>query len=156
MKVIMIAKRFMKDHPRYGEPTFFETNILNGKKKHTIRAGNRIKNGEIISLRTWLGKPYRSKQREFAQVLVSRVWPITIDPIPKRPIEHSEQNFSIHIGDRYVAYWKPGTTANITQTELAKNDGLSKQDFLSWFGCDKKIIKPFVGQIICWSDKVNY
>jgi hypothetical protein len=55
-----------------------------------------------------------------------------------------------------VAYWKPGTTANITQTELAKNDGLSKKDFLSWFGLDKKVIKPFVGQIICWDEKVNY
>jgi hypothetical protein len=153
MKVIMIAKRFMKGHPREGEPTFFETNILNGKKKHTIRAGNRIEKGEIVSLRTWLSKPYRSKQREFAQVLVSRVWPITIKPNTE---PYSEQNFSIHIGDRYVAYWKPGTTANITQTELAKNDGLSKKDFLSWFGLDKKVIKPFVGQIICWDEKVNY
>lgn len=152
----MIAKRFMKDHPRAGEPTAFFQAILSGKKKHTIRAGKRFKSGEIVSLREWRGLPYRSKQREITQVLVSRVWPITIDPVPPRPLDnHSEQNFSIYVGDRYVAYWKAGITANITQQELAKNDGLSKEDFLSWFGCDKKIIKPFVGQIICWG-KVNY
>ncbi len=151
MKVIMIAKKFMKDHPRAGEPTGFWMAIICGRKKHTIRAGNRFKAGEIVSLREWRGLPYRSKQREFAQVFIDSVWPITIKPYRDRSPER--RRFVIHIKDRYVADWTG--TANITQKELAKNDGLSKEDFLSWFGCDKKIIKPFVGQIICWWP-VNY
>lgn len=34
---------------------------------------------------------------------------------------------------------------------VAKNDGLSCDDFECWFNS-----KPFKGQVICWSDEVRY
>lgn len=126
-------------------------------KVHTVRAGNRWKAGEWFSPRVWgndinpkSGKsgPYQSKQIEFAPpIMIEKVWPITIYP-------DAEHKFVIHIKDRYVADWEG--TANITQKELAANDGLTKADFLSWFKLDKEIIKPFSGQIICWSNKIQY
>ena len=36
---------------------------------------------------------------------------------------------------------------------IANNDGLTLEDFASWFGDFKE---PFDGQIICWTDKLNY
>jgi len=41
----------------------------------------------------------------------------------------------------------------IPARDVALNDGLSYQDFFSWFGIKKKL---FEGQIICWSNDIDY
>lgn len=109
--------------------------VLDGsdKKLHTIRAGNRWKQGEIVSLRVWSDKPYRSKQIEFAQVQLTKVIPIDIDfwPLSKHTWERK-----ILVGATYLSNHKV----------LANNDGLSLPDFLNWFQ------KPMNGQILCWGD----
>jgi hypothetical protein len=174
MRVLTFSRVFPSYHPKKGQPTFFVEKIWlwghnedgwsepeffpeykdhvdimkilmqNGAKYHTIRAGNRWKAGDWFSPRIWSDKPYRSKQIEFAPpIQVKKVWPITIKP-------HNEHGFVIHIKDRYVADWEG--TANITQSELAKNDGLEKADLLHWF----RVPKPFTGQIICWNENINY
>lgn len=148
MRVIIFSRNFPKTHPRSGEPTNFVKLIKRGTKKHTIRPGSRWKPGDKFSARYWSGLPYRSKQKQFATLEIKKIWPITIVP-------HHEHGYAIHIGDRYVADWTG--TANITIRELAAHDGLTKKDFLDWFGCLKKKIQPFSGQIICWNDKkINY
>ena len=48
--------------PRFEEP------ILQGIKGSTIRGKARCKEGDVLSLRLWIGKPYRSKQRELFKV----------------------------------------------------------------------------------------
>lgn len=105
-------------------------------KHHTIRAGSRWKAGDMASLRVWSDKPYRSKQIEFAQVEVKRVWSIEISEfwfIDNNIMEHQQVK------------------------ELAKNDGLEYADFVSWFKVHpKKKGDVFKGQVICWNDKVNY
>lgn len=63
----------------------FEAPILAGIKVTTIRRRRkdgkpRAKAGEIASLRVWTGKPYRSKQREFAQRKVEFTFPVRIGP----------------------------------------------------------------------------
>lgn len=147
MKVITFSRQFPATHRRAGEQTGFIQSIMDGSKSHTIREGSRWKPGEIFSARFWKGRPYQTKQKEFAQLQIKKVWPITIAP-------HPDRGYAIHIGDRYVADWTG--TANITIEELAGNDGLTKEDFLDWFGCNKKKIRPISGQIICWNDKINY
>ncbi|HRP30485.1 MAG TPA: hypothetical protein PKV73_01270 [Agriterribacter sp.] len=170
MRVLTFSRFYPAYHPKKGKPTFFVEKIVNGlnqitnagvevhenvdfnlelyylcdPKFHTIRAGSRWKVGDWFSPRVWSDKPYRSKQIEFAPpIQVKKVWPITIRP-------HKEHGFVIHIKDRYVADWEG--TANITQSELAKNDGLEKDDLLRWF----RVPKPFTGQIICWNENINY
>jgi hypothetical protein len=124
----------MRNHPRYGEPTFFETYIFNGKKKHTIRAGNRIKQGEMVSLRTWTGVPYKSKQREFKQVVAEKIFRIDI-----------YETMEIYIDGKFFCNYGSELIC-----DLARNDGLEEIDFKCWFTL------PFSGQIICWDEKVNY
>jgi hypothetical protein len=178
MKVLTCSRTFHKDHPKKGQPTWFvekiyksiwgahegSTNPLHPyweqydqafpvtgdfnenihqhqPKHHTIRAGSRWKVGDMISLRVWSDKPYRSKQIEFAQVEVKKVWSIEINVIQTSPV--------IIIEGKRLTY-EAGK-------ELASNDGLSLTDFIGWFSIHpKKKSQLFTGQIICWSEIVEY
>ena len=51
--------------------------------------------------------------------------------------------------DRGLVFYSDGLDEKIA--EVAKNDGLTVEDFKSWF----KYPSPFVGQILCWKN-VNY
>jgi len=181
-KVLTFSRVFPSYHPRKGEPTYFVEKIwnslwLNGKrdidykmvcdlnpdkdiwdywmkierleqnpKHHTIRAGHRWKVGDKFSPRVWSGKPYQSKQIIIApDIEVKKVW-----------------DFKINVDDDYVLMtiddW-PLFEENMTfqshfdaLEELAKNDGLTSDDFKSWF----KYPSNFDGQIICWNDKIEY
>ncbi len=153
MKVLTFSKQFPKDHPKEGQQTHFVQKVLHSllpdsyepatgigwpAKLHTIRAGNRWKVGDMASLRVWSDKPYRSKQVEFAQVEIMKIWPVTIiiDDIFN----------PICSGDKVLP-------AGL----IARNDGLETDDFTNWFKIHpKKAGAIFTGQIICWSDKVEY
>lgn len=176
MKVLTFSRFFPKGHPKAGERTYFVEKVWksiwdahlgsnnplypwwekydeafpqwkNGfdvnenihthhPKHHTIRVGNRWKAGDMAILRVWSDKPYRSKQIEFAQVEIKKVWNIEVCEfwfIDNNIMEH------------------------IQVKELAKNDGLLYTDFINWFNIHpKKQGTVFKGQIICWSDKLNY
>jgi len=110
-------------------------------KYHTIRTGNRWKVGDMASLRVWSGYPYRSKQVEFAQVEVKKIWQFEI----------SHGNYSID------TIQQGSFIPNVDLLKLANNDGLYVDDFWSWFNIHpKKNENVFRGQIICWNDKIEY
>lgn len=167
MPVITFSRVFPKGHPRAGEPTHFAEKILKGLsipdywswfdnanchcgadhhefirsfnytifdiKHHTIRAGNRFKVGDKFSPRVWSGKPYASKQIQFAPDLeVKKVWDF-----------RNDEKGRFFINDVLV---------NPLHSDISKNDGLSLEDFLNWFPSEK----VFEGQIICWSDQIEY
>jgi hypothetical protein len=177
MKVLTCSRNFPKGHPKAGQPTYFVEKIWNGFRDEsrwlpdsfqqwienygqvlkgdeyltalaireikltTIRAGSRWKAGDMASLRIWSGAPYRSKQVEFAQVKVKRTWAVEINVSQTSPV--------ILIENRLLTY-EAGK-------ELAANDGLLLTDFISWFNIyPKKKAAGFTGQIICWSDKIDY
>lgn len=163
MRVITVSRTFPGYHPKAGEPTYFVEKIwaamadehieikmhqpgsdldfykyYNAEpKRHTIRSGDRWKVGDMASLRYWQGKPRQkgSKQIEFAQVEIKQVWPIKI--------------VGEFIFNQFDNVW---FAAHLDQ--LSANDGLSVDDLKAWFKMPVKT--PFIGQIICWSDKVNY
>jgi hypothetical protein len=165
MKVLTCNRAFPKGHPKAGQPTYFvekiwacpEVSVLNAgllkeeiinfqrheylfqPKHHTIRAGNRFKVGDMASLRVWSDKPYRSKQIEFAQVEVKKVWSVEITM--------SHTFWTIQINGKTIYDAEP----------IAANDGLTLEDFVDWFTVHpKKKEQLFTGQIICWSDKIEY
>jgi len=169
MKVLTFSRVFPAYHPRKGEPTFFVEKIWAGlqlpeppeekylpfisldvlnvdAKGHTIRSGNRWKVGDKFSPRVWSGKPYASKQIEFAPPIeVKKVWDFKF--IPKPWIDES----SIEISGRKIE----APEFNL----LAMNDGLSTHDLLYWFGEGMEMStkrKPFTGQIISWNENINY
>lgn len=166
MRVVTFSTKFPVKHPRAGEPTFFVEKVVKGlhrpgvkpfdvdmntemyhivePKFHTIRAGSRWKVGDKFSPRIWSGKPYASKQIQFApDIEIKKIWTIIKNP-------NDLHGFAFHInGNRYVADWEM-ETANIMLKDLSKNDGLSKEDFVNWFP------EYFTGQILCWNENVNY
>lgn len=103
-------------------------------KLHTIRSGHRWKVCDKFSPRVWSGKPYASKQVIIAPDMeVKKVW-----------------NFEIE--DRIMYVDKMPLTIVEYRELVARNDGLSYQDFKDWF----RFPKPFSGQIICWNESLNY
>ena len=161
MKVITFSRFFPTKHPRKGEPTYFVEKIWAGladktdrmqgdvdmdwgeyyngvPKWHTIRAGNRWKVGDFFSPRFWSGKPYASKQSLITEPIeIKKIW-----------------NFEI-IKDGYCLN---GTLIGLTElTEIAKNDGLSADDFELWFAIHPSAKNNnFAGQILCWNEDINY
>lgn len=173
-RVITFSRFFPIYHPKAGEPTYFVEKILNSlgvtiqqvakekpynnaahiindffvmdgsdTKHHTIRSGNRWKVGDTFSPRVWKGKPYNSPQIQFApDIEIKKVW-----------------NFDIYFEPYHKVVFKINhKQQNIKQMEiLAKNDGLEYIDLLDWFKVHPKLKAfHFEGQIICWSDTVNY
>jgi hypothetical protein len=127
-------------------------------KYHTIRTGHRWKVGDKFSPRVWgddvnskngRSGPYQSKQIVIApDIEIKKVWKYEVK-IPHKKIElWFLNNTLISESNGYKRQWFNVGLIN----EIAKNDGLELFDFLEWF----KHPKPFLGQIICWNDKIEY
>lgn len=181
MQFITFSTVFPSYHPRAGQPTHFVEKIWNslpysveydylfktkrllgygnvdemvdiyqgyGPKHHTIRAGHRWKVGDWFKPVIWgdninhkSGRrgPYHSKQVQFAEPLqIKKVWNFQID------------RGHFFIEDYIVAVGEDPKQGYLKR--LAANDGLSVPDLLSWF----KYPKAFDGQIISWSDNIEY
>ena len=134
----------MKGHPKAGEPTDFKDKLLSGEKIHTIRGNyllwqkriREVQSGNaVVSIRQWEGKPYRSNQVEIAR------------------IDHSSgcgvQLISMGKPNKDEIYWNVDSMRTKERLdEVAKNDGLSCEDFCRWFFPDRIKKSHFIGAII--------
>lgn len=170
------SRYYPKYHPKAGQDTYFVEKIwqclfnmgisYNGTKPglqreletfsnpshfikpkhHTIRAGYRWQTGQTFTPRVWSGKPYASKQITIApDIEITSTHLVTIE---------KNDDYICMMVDHYPFYEENATM--VTQSEaletLAKNDGLSVDDFKAWF----KWPKNFTGQIICWNKEIEY
>jgi hypothetical protein len=124
--VLTVSKEFPKTHAKAGKDTRFVQNIsklfsVENTKIHTIRGNfdlwfkraKEINEGKaILSIRYWSGKPYNSKQVEICK-------------LEKIGIEKLE--------DPANFVFAPIEGKAINWDEVAKNDGLSFEDFCEWF-----------------------
>lgn len=124
--VLTVSKQFPKTHIRAGESTGFVESIkrlfsVESEKIHTIRTNyelwskraKEINEGKaILSIRYWSDKPYNSKQVEICR----------LERIGVEKLEDPTNFVYAPIGDKAVN-WE----------EIAKNDGLSFEDFCEWF-----------------------
>ena len=177
-KVITVSEKFPAYHPKKDKPTYFkqqiwgslynqgfdltkqikdpETYMFNNwfnrrPKNHTVRLGRRWKTGDTASIRVWgtdinpksgrIG-PYHSKQ-------------IIIAP----DVEVTVYNIIISCNQYMFQPMKPTGTPDeyilISSGELALNDGLSLEDFTSWFNPKGKK-QEIEAQIICWNKNIKY
>jgi len=178
MKILTFSRQFPVKHPRAGQPAFFVESILTtlgfnirtipdiirpyindfavmdgtSAKGHTIRAGDRFKPGDMVSLRVWSGKPYASKQIEFGQVEVKKTW--NFDLIK------DQVSVEWRINDQFKGYYTLVTASqskNPGLFKVARNDGLLLEDFVAWFAVHPKNKDwQFHGQIICWDETIQY
>lgn len=166
-KVITFSRNFPAYHPKAGQPTGFAFKFWRSlplrswelseymeayrkvhpwcesefaswaqhpPKYHTIRAGDRWNVGEKFSPRVWSGKPYNSKMITLApDITIEKIWNVEVD-----------SDLCL-----WVLTDKEGEDDDLLE-KVAMNDGLSLQDLRDWFN------KPMIGQIICWSSKIDY
>lgn len=137
--VITLSKTFPSFHKRKGKQTNFKEAFLAGQKNpnfsktsyifrklHTIRANYELwakrfeeieKGNAQLSVRQWSGKPYISKQIEIARL--TREDGIGI------------QQLSFCFGE--ISKMRIQNAVEPSLETLAKNDGLSLQDWFEWF-----------------------
>jgi len=163
-RIITFSRTFPAYHLKKGEQTLFVEKLMLGfppfeqitdlfsvlplaldrlteiyPKYHTIRSGSRWKIGDKFSPRVWSGKPYASKMITIApDIEIKQIWTFECD-----------ENGVISVGGFYCD--------TRTEKQIAKNDGLSLEDFKEWLvmPCFKSK-KPFKGQIICWNENLEY
>lgn len=134
--VLLISRYFPAKHPRSGESTFFPARIQNGlgephyipspaSKIHTIRANydmwskraEEINAGKaVLSIRYWSGRPYQSKQVEFCKL--ERI---------------GIQKLGFSSGKIHYPFIDVDKASSLDIEVIAKNDGLSFDDFEAWF-----------------------
>lgn len=124
--VITLSRNFLAYHKRAGEETHFKEKFLSGEKLHTIRANyplweKRIKEVQegraILSIRQWTGNPYRSKQVEIATLTAK-------NGVGLQRLEFTDCRLRFPYTDSEWTF----------MVSLAKNDGLSLNDWVDWFG----------------------
>ena len=133
--VLTLSHSFPANHAMHGKPTYFREKFLGTpgmlRKLHTIRANytlwakrfEKIAAGDAcLSVREWMGAPYRSKQREIARLTKE-------DGIglQKLQLEVADKLF----GKYHVRIDDGCGSASII--ELATNDGLQLEDWKDWF-----------------------
>lgn len=126
--VLTLSKAFPATHPLRGEPTGFRE-AFRKTKLHTIRANYRlwkkriadVQRGEaVLSVRQWSGRPYRSKQVTIATLTAE-------DGVGLQQLTDIDTNAycfypCVRIDKR-----------DIDKVLVAKNDGLSLDDWREWF-----------------------
>lgn len=139
--VLTISETFPKTHKKSGMPTFFVQQINSLVKKHTIRGNyalwkkrfEKIQKGEAcLSVRTWEGKPYNSKQIEVFNFK-------NTDGIGIQKLEFYEDKD----GCATIKYPLINNRFEPNIQVIAENDGLSIVDFKEWFK-DNDLSKPMV------------
>lgn len=129
-----VSRYFPATHPRKGEPTGFVDFILAGDKIHTIRGNyelwskrmTEVQAGRaVIELFYWSGKPYHKDENGIGQVVFA-----TLDKDSGCGIQMLEFT---SLGFRSRPIINGYMEDNFYFSPLAKNDGLSLQDFEDWF-----------------------
>jgi len=117
MKVITLSKVFMQNHPRAGQPTGFRNKVESGVKIHTLRANKNgyYKDGDVVSLREWEGRPYASKQ-----VVIRDAVTIGVERVTLR-----------RFGE-FATVCGGGGSRKIAVHVIANNDGLYVDRFKRW------------------------
>lgn len=121
--VLMIAKNFLAYHKRAGQATDFEAKIKAKEKLHTIRPNyekwkekiEEVKSGKAeLVLKQWEGRPYRSTPNKLS-IYDDK------DDVDVSKLTKTADGFFVN------------DTIKVEPEILAKNDGLSLQDFEDWF-----------------------
>ena len=121
--VLMIAKNFLAYHKRAGQSTEFEAKIKDKEKVHTIRPNyekwkekiEEVKSGKAeLVLKQWEGRPYHSTPNKLF-IFDAK------DDVEVSKLTKTADGFFVN------------DTKKVEPEDLAKNDGLSLQDFEDWF-----------------------
>lgn len=142
--VVTLSKVFFPLHSRKGEETHFKEKVISGEKIHTCRRNSKfwatrltnIKDvGGVLSLRQWSGKPYRSNQEIITEIPAENIGfqTVKITRIITK-IEHFAEGIKEPFATaKHYEWFAEVDERPIVLHELAKNDGLTEDEFKEWF-----------------------
>jgi len=133
-----------KNFVRMFKPRFAAA-VEAGTKRQTVRPMPKRmpRRGDTISLRCWIGAPYRSKQRVLREAKIERVAEIVIAadevlPIKIRPMQDDRDE------RRYL-----NLSYSPTPDDFARADGFADwTEMREWFAREHGL--PFAGIVIFW------
>lgn len=103
--------------------------VASGQKTQTIRKSARCNPGDVLSLREWTGKPYRSKQRVLREAKATEIHSVVI----------SGQAMFLDMYGLCIE----------RKDILARADGFTNWDEMrDWFEATHGL--PFEGELITW------
>lgn len=140
---VMLSKTFFPQHPKAGEATHFAKKVIHGEKRHTCRCNydywhERItkvqERGGVLSLRQWSGRPYEkgSTQERIMDVPASMV-EVQRLVMSRQSNKYKERKGSVFEPSAEYRYFAEVDGTPIDVAEIAKNDGLTLEDFKAWF-----------------------
>jgi|GEM_PF-895496 len=110
----------------------FAGKVRDGSKCQTIRKTARCKPGDVLSLRRWTGKPYRSKQEVLREAVCTGVLPVEIR------------------GELGIE-WIRVNRVYVDGARFSRADGFAcSTELLDWFSLTHGL--PFEGEVIMWSN----
>jgi hypothetical protein len=131
----------------YDDIDRFFSSLVNveGKKLHTIRNGNRFKQGELFQPCIWsdVVNPKSGRKGAYHSPQIKFWEDIEVKQVISVDIWETHE---VCLNNNFFATF--GSKNFVT---LAKNDGLSQIDMRNWFN---KL--PFSGQVISWSNNLPY
>lgn len=135
--IVTLSQFFQKKHKRNGQPTHFREKFQNREKIHTIRAAKELWFGRfddiynqeaLLSMRQWSGKPYASKQIILADLTAAK------DGIGVQELIFEDNDLmKPRIVIKPNLFYPEGKLIPVEPALLAKNDGLSLDDWIEWF-----------------------
>jgi hypothetical protein len=139
--VVLLSKTFFPQHPKAGQPTGFAEKVHKEQKKHTCRSNyeywkkkiDKLKaEGGVLSVRQWSRNPYRGPQEIIIDIPaeIIGVQKLTLWINKRTDIYAKGEKCPIHT----ICEWEAFVEGNIIPVSvLAKNDGLTLEDFKNWF-----------------------
>lgn len=133
--VITISRVFPTKHINAGEPTNFHSKIIRGHKIHTVRSNyawwskkiDEVNAGiAVLQVREWSGKPYNSPQTTL--ITYTKDSGIGYEPVRMAADAFNRDIYVLRSGGRDYM---------IGNIAFAANDGLTLEQFNSWFGPKK-------------------
>lgn len=132
--VLMLSHHYPKTAIHAGKPTHFKEKLLDGRKIHTCRT-NFIKwyynidkvndKGYVMSVREWNGKPYGKGVK---QTVIKEYRKVGYQSLTMKYNHETDELECFIDGKRYTEI-----------ATLAKNDGMTLEEFKNWFfGKDMK------------------
>jgi hypothetical protein len=123
-----VSQNFLAYHPKKGQPTFFVEQILDGRKKHTVRSNyhywnriaEKVNKGEgLLVVTVWKGRPYHTKKIDITTFNYVGIQKFSMK------MRKRDKSFAIAYVDGRMLLPDEFTT-------FCANDGLSVFDFVHW------------------------
>ncbi len=140
--ILTVSKIFLGDHPKKGQITSFKNKILDNIKIHTMRGNfkywssivKKVNSGQaILSVRQWTDKPYHLDENGIGQIEIAR-----FEKLGYQKVKYNRGKLMTIDGKRF--------TEKKDFKKIAKNDGLTLDEFNDWFP------EKFTGIIIHFTD----